>query len=645
MTAVLVVLFIAALLGGTLALSRWTAEPCDALDRLLFGGAAWLGIVAYAIAVMGLAGFFGRDGITLIPGAIALFAALGLLRRKPWSDFSLPRLSVWEALLALTITVLAFLTLTAALGPATSNEWDALAYHLAAPKVWMEAGRIGPIPYDHHSNFPFLTEMLFSIGLAWNSVPAAKLVHWVYAMLGALACFWAGRRWVSRTAGLLAAALFLAAPIVVWEAGIAYIDLASTVYAALAVFAFLRWQEERTNGWLLMAGLMAGFAAGTKMTMVATSGLLVLWAVGCAVSRRATWQPAGIVAGVALLIGAPWYIKTWLYTGNPVYPFAYGIFGGRWWDAQAAVVYAAEQARFGIGKTAYGLWMAPWTTAFFAQYYANPPAVYAGALRGAEGANVFPAVFGSLGLGIIAFLPLWLLAPGLRRTREDADGNGALAAMVLYCGAFGVVWFGLTHQTRYLMVLLPLLLVPGAAGFRAFWKAGAAWRWGLAPVAAIALLWGILGAWALAEPVFPVVWGGQSAGDYLAQREPIYVVSRRINEQLPPDAKILMMQEVRGFYLDRAYQWGNPEQNALIPWDALDTPEAMDAALREQGITHALVNWGALDRSAPRPRWARLIEAAAAKGAWTPVMVMGNDPQGGFAVYALQPEGPTGETQ
>jgi hypothetical protein len=210
----------------------------------------------------------------------------------------------------------------------------------------------------------------------------------------------------------------------------------------------------------------------------------------------------------------------------------------------------------------------------------------------------------------------------------------ALPAMVLYSGAFLLVWFALTHQTRYLMVLLPLLLVPAVAGIRDFRHAGAGWRWATGVVAAIALLWGIIPAWVLARPAMAVAWVGGSADAYLSAREPIYVVSRRINAELPRDAKILMLQEVRGFYLDRPYQWGNPEQNALIPWDKLADPAAMDRVLRAKGITHVLVNWAALPPDASPP-WARLAAAAAAQGLWTPVIVTGPDPQRGITVYRV----------
>lgn len=631
---------------GFIILRRIGFATDDRLAELIFAGVAGLGAMSLILFLLGLVG--GLRPFTLVPVIYAAAVLLNLRYADEWrrrvGDFWSRAASSrrWRpgaltVLVTLAILTMAALSFTGVLAPPTTNEWDAIAYHLALPKLWLQSHRIHPVPYDSHSDFPMLMEMLFSIGLDFGSVAAAKSFHWLFGMWAALACYWAGRRWVSPKAGLLAAALFLAAPIVGWEMTIAYVDLAAACYVALSVFAFLVWLEGRDapeagNGWLILAGIMAGFACGVKYTMIATTGLLVLWAVGLAIAKRqgVTWKHAGILAGVAALVACPWYIRTWIWTGNPVYPFFYSVFGGRWWSASAAVDYVREQSRFGIGKTLYGFWVSPWSTAFFAQYYANPPAKFTGALAPSPPVNTFAAIFGSLGIGVIGLLPLWLLKPGVERGDGGRGGNGALAAMVWYSAAFLVVWFALTHQTRYLMVLLPLLLVPAVAGARTFWHLGRGWRAGVGAFCAVALLWGIIPLYALVQPAFAVAWGAESPDTYLTAREPMYRVSKRINETLPPDAKLLLLQETRGYYIDRPYQWGNPSQNALIPWDSFKRPEQMDATLRADGFTHVLVNWAATPPEISREHWPQLAHAAIESGQWTTVFTMD-----GWGVYRI----------
>src|SRR5207249_472561 len=67
--------------------------------------------------------------------------------------------------------------------PPGAHEWDALSYHLAAPKVFIQHHRIVYLPTDHHSNFPFTMQMLFLIGLLFNGYGLANLIHFATGAL------------------------------------------------------------------------------------------------------------------------------------------------------------------------------------------------------------------------------------------------------------------------------------------------------------------------------------------------------------------------------------------------------------------------------------------------------------------------------
>jgi hypothetical protein len=47
---------------------------------------------------------------------------------------------------------------------------------------------------------------------------------------------------------------------------------------------------------------------------------------------------------VVLVAAAPWYVRNTVETGNPLYPFGYGVFGGRHWS-NAASEYLADYYR------------------------------------------------------------------------------------------------------------------------------------------------------------------------------------------------------------------------------------------------------------------------------------------------------------
>lgn len=597
---------------------------------LLYGAAKILGLTGCGLYILGLtrgltapeARGFGLAFLCIgFAGVAGAAAGLG-------NDIRAARaIDGWSVVAALALASIGAVTLVGALTPPTSNEWDVLAYHFAVPLKWLAEGHIRPVPYDHHANFPMLTEMLYSIGFGSGGSHAGKLFHWAFGALTAAATWWGGRRWIGPRAGWLAAVLLASVPLFAWEAATAYIDIASTLYVTLSVLAFIRFLETRRPMWLPLSGLMTGFSLGTKYTMVATAGLLFLWAVWLAARKSGvTWKQAALLAGVTAAVGLPWYVKNVVWTGNPVYPFFYEVFDGRWWSREAAEDYKAEQARFGIGKTVQGFVMAPWTTAFHSEYYANPPDVFSGSLSSAPAGHPFPAVFGGLGIGVIGLLPLGLFAR--RRNRPVLLALGYSAAVFLS-------WFALTHQSRYLLTVMPLLCIGAAWTARETVSANRAWRLPVALFAALSFVFGLAPLAGYVTPLVPVALGRESPQAFLSRREPLYRLSLEANRLVPPTGRILLLQETRGAWLRVPYMWGNPSQNALIPWKELRDVPAMNAELRRHGITHVIVNWNATSAGTSREGWPSLAAAAVSGGAWRPLVPPGDARTRGIALYEV----------
>jgi hypothetical protein len=274
-------------------------------------------------------------------------------------------------LLVVYLSVVFLVTFALTLAPPNGADYDSLTYHLAAPAQYLRAGGIVELPYDHHTYFPFTMEMLFLLGLALQGPVLAKLFHWLMLPLCCFALIALGRRHLTTRAGLFGAALFASIPLVQSEATTAYVDLGFTAFVLLAFLCFANWlssheSEESssvTNGgwWLAWSGVFCGFAIGTKYLGFLTFGWLGLWALGTMLRRRNfQFKPLLLFAVYAIVLGGGWYVRNWLWTGNPVYPFAYEIFGGRGWTAQMAADYTRDQAAYGFGRSPSDwLWL-PW---------------------------------------------------------------------------------------------------------------------------------------------------------------------------------------------------------------------------------------------------------------------------------------------
>jgi hypothetical protein len=83
-------------------------------------------------------------------------------------------------------------------------------------------------------------------------------------------------------------------------------------------------------------------------------------------------------------------------------------------------------------------------------------------------------------------------------------------------------------------------------------------------VAAVSGLLAVYVMWSYAAPAVPVAVGLESQTDYLKGFD-LYRASEFINKELPRDARVALLGETRGFYIDRDYLWADSGHNAIVP--------------------------------------------------------------------------------
>ena len=341
----------------------------------------------------------------------------------------------------------------------------------------------------------------------------------------------------------------------------------------------------QTQKSLAVSAVLMGFALGTKYTVLGFWGMLLVgilvWQwnasgknVAAAIRATAFW---GIVS---LAVAAPWYVKTFLYTGNPVYPFYYQIFGGRYWSAHNAALYAADQAKFGLGKTPVDLLMGPWQATM--ERGIIPPT------RG----WIFTEYITS-GFGLApAVLALVLGAGWLTNGKKMPP---TFAPLLWFGAGVYLFWFFLMQQTRYLLPALPMLALVGAYALVQAWEnRQSVARYVGAALCTATILWGVKIAWQIAAPTLPMVFGAQAPSDYVTRSgvgmRGLYPACQFINENAPATAKVALFDEPRGFYLDRPYLWSEPNHaDHLLSWDTYQSGADLIADLKKRGYTVLLV--------------------------------------------------------
>jgi 4-amino-4-deoxy-L-arabinose transferase-like glycosyltransferase len=460
-------------------------------------------------------------------------------------------------------------------------DFDVKAYHLVGPKEWFQAGRITFLSHNVYTSFPFLTEMLSLLGMVmrgdwFRGALAGQAVLAAFGPLTALAVYAAGTRWFGSTVGILAATIHLTTPWTYRISSIAYAEGGLTFYlfaALLAAMLAIERLSSRGREWrpmVLIAGLLAGSAMACKypglLQVVIPLGLAVCVAPVVRLSgeeRRRDAIRAALLftVGTCVTIG-PWLVKNLIETGNPVYPLAYGVFGGRDLTPELAAKWSAghspdnhtlrDLAEKFIDVVAKSDWLSPLL----------------------------------FGLAPLALLPA--------RRRALVSWLWSYVAFLF----FG--WWLFTHRIdRFWIPLIPVMAL--LAGIGALWRESRVWYIACAVAIAAAVTFNL--AFITSSLV------GYNA--YLADLDQARAGSEStatgiafLNENLPAGARVLAVGEAQVFdarfpivynsVFDESIfeQWlAEPRPDVPHAERSLRPAEEIRQKLKSEGITHVYVNW------------------------------------------------------
>ena len=582
-----------------MACNLWRAKDEPTSERLLLDTTLGLGILSLLIFTLGALQLFQPIAIWIcLPILLIVSLASGVCRDlyNCLSSSIKRRHSLSSILIFVFLVILALSALIPALAPSSMDDWDSLAYHLSVPKLYLQHGGIYYISFTSHSNFPFLMEMLYIPGLSIHNPVAAKLMNYWVGVLLVAAVFILAKKHFSAKAAPLAAIAFAGMPIVLWEATTAYIDLATALYTVICVYMLLNYFDTNDRRYLIGCAISAGFAASTKMTALALIPLLVIWLLidQFAVAKKIEWKRALMLIAVALLVCSPWYVKSIIYTGNPVYPFFFSIFGGMDWTSTLARNYSALQAKFGLGHDVASFFFLPYDLTFLSHNFYDTPGLYIGPI-------------------ILIALPLLLL--GRYTSRK-------LLGVLVFFLALMVTWFTLTLQSRYLIPAFAILAVLIAAIVNQDDKFRVT-RIMLMGIFVAVGMFGILTLYPAIKKAAPVAFGCESRDDYLIKTLDSYPAQKYMNGHLPQKARVALYGDTRGFYLDRSYVWADYGHNTEFS-NSFSSVEDMVSYLKSKGITHAMVNFRFFPPVDKVDGTAKLIYQAIDKGCFKEIYPAGN---------------------
>jgi hypothetical protein len=556
------------------------------------------GIIGWIAGLFVLACVGGLRRIVVLPivAGVILAAAPGLirsgrdllsrLRRRPAEDAPLFWRRAGARLLPLAAPGAVLVAIfVVALAPQIG--WDDDTYHLTLPRLYLAQGGFLRVPFSVYSHWPQAVELLYALAMIVHDYVTAKLLHGLFLALLLFAVYRVGRRRVSSLAGILAALLVLGNQVLLNEAPVAYVDIAVAFFFFMAVALAWEHLDSGSTAPLLLSGFCCGALAGCKLSgligLACVLALVVATRLGhsaarpaSAVARTARAAPgrlarvAGCLLLPTLLLAIPWYVKSWVETGDPFYPLLYRYLGGVEWSADLGRQFLEWQRSIGMGRSP-------------ADFLALPFRLI---LSGGPGYDRFD---GSISALWIVLVPL-AAAAALR--------VAIIRRALLPAAAYFLAWALFSQQMRFLIPVLPLLALSAGASIEAL--LGTLGR----PARRVAGGILVMGAclWLLL-PARPILAEAGRVGSALLGGgpgrlgPPIPPGYAFINARTPADAKIMLLNTNHGFFLEREYIADSffeaSQMNALL-LEARSATE-MRQLMNRLGITHVYVasrDWG-----------------------------------------------------
>jgi GNAT superfamily N-acetyltransferase len=466
-----------------------------------------------------------------------------------------------------------FLALTAWLAAWPTVFYDDLVYHLGLPRQALLTGGWPSLEGLHYSFMPAGWDAVYVLPLAVGAGRGPQLMNLVALGLFAWAVYRLARRGAGPGAAAAATALLILAPMFVSLGAFAGNDLFVGLALCVAVERMLATEGKRP----LLVGLLLGAAWGAKYSALAgcAGACLALGLVrrGTPTARAMAATAAGLAC---LLVPLAWTLRSYVLTGNPLYPAFFGVLGGEHWTSASAALVGEQVSHGGLanrGLTALGLALVDLV-------------LRSDTLGFPSGIN--PA-FAFLGLaGILAH----------RRVRGAAP-------LLVVAGVSYLGWCVTSLNLRYGLILLAAL-----APF-----AGAAVDQGVALLerplpqrtarrVAVALVW-LLAATSVLTGIQRHVraYGAgttfltaERRADMLARRVHLAAAGRRMAELLPREARVLLVADGRIGLLPRAAvassAYDRPDMARLLA--AAKSDAELQALLA--GFTHVVVNYRELER-------------------------------------------------
>lgn len=469
--------------------------------------------------------------------------------------------------------------------------YDELAFHLLAPERTLATTSLHTAPWVVFTLTPHSSELL----LAWGMVSAGDVgaratlyALWIVSFIAAWGLVEVLIRPKTSGWAVPMSTCALATAPTFWYFGTLAFAETALVTAVLVAAVILAHHDSNDRPWFVM-GMLLGFIASIKLSGVMWAGAIM----GAMLLLRWSRREAALSGLIALMGILPWWGRAFYYTGNPLYPMAHQMIGGRGWGSENQALLMQHMPYGGKLPGLGELVCLPW------EMLSNPDKF---------GAAPDVGVLALAVTGFFLLFPLWARLRGMAaNVRQLVD---ALAFFVLVTG---VGWMMTAMVTRYFAPALILCLVVFSA------MAVRLDRGRQPVVLTLLLVLAIWGGWRFIQQheidfaSRDVALGKAKADAYLTSRLDHYQAARYVREHVPANARLLFIGETMPYYFAReAIAPSFYDNHPLKRWveESASTGDLV-RRLAAEGVTHIVVNSFELESTRHHRNFAGLDKEAA----------------------------------
>lgn len=290
----------------------------------MFAFAILIGLYSYSIFLLGITHLLYPFYIFLVTLVFAFFvfwASKKIKKGKTNIDFK----NKFNLFIFILLMVQLLINLIGVLGPEIS--FDSLWYHLTLPKIYIMNHAIFHISGNllYYSDMPKSIEMIYVAMLTFGTEILAKFVHFLFGVLIIFVIYKFSKRLMDTRFSLLACLIFASNLVFGWESITAYVDLGRTFFEILALYYILIWSKNQEIKNIYKSSMMLGFAVTTKL--IALVSIPIFWGIILyssfidKIQIRKTLVNLVVFSFISILVPLPWFIFSFLNTGDPFYPF------------------------------------------------------------------------------------------------------------------------------------------------------------------------------------------------------------------------------------------------------------------------------------------------------------------------------------